>query len=470
MERTYESAVALVDRATGPLASHLGLFVTSLISRQYTASVIYIKALHAVAFDRWLAKHRVVLSDLGDVHRERYRHRRRARQQRIRAEARRIECCDVRQLLEFLRDRGVCPTVRAKATAADDLVTLYQQHLQDQQGLAITTIERYQAVTAQFLYQRFGNGPIDLRALRANDAIAFVQRQTKRLHPPALKCVVNALRSFLRYAQYRGEVATALAAAVPAVAAWATTAALPKAISPAHAQSAIDSCNLSTAEGLRDRAILLLARLGLRAHEIIALQLEDCDWDGGHLRVRSHSRLSAAGEATEPGAAFVFTGDGTDPRIAASLRCHRDDRAPCARARRGGSTASRVTPVSPRIGGAHVATGRFADRDRRSASAPKPTDHLDLRSGGYRRAATAGSAMAGRCAMYTLRFGQPSSAGPVWCPVDVRAQYRNCRSRRECDSQRRRTQSTGKGINPSESAPVRNQWKSRQQFEDRAVK
>jgi site-specific recombinase XerC len=28
-------------------------------------------------------------------------------------------------------------------------------------------------------------------------------------------------------------------------------------------------------------------RLGLRAHEIIALQLEDCDWDGGHLCVRS---------------------------------------------------------------------------------------------------------------------------------------------------------------------------------------
>jgi integrase/recombinase XerD len=42
--------------------------------------------------------------------------------------------------------------------------------------------------------------------------------------------------------------------------------------------------------GLRDRAVLLLlARLGLRAHEIIALQLQDCDWDGGHLRVRSKS-------------------------------------------------------------------------------------------------------------------------------------------------------------------------------------
>jgi integrase/recombinase XerD len=291
MERTYESAAELVDRATGPLAPHLGLFFTSLIAQQYAASVIYIKALHALAFDRWLAKRRVVLSDLGEGKIERYRHRRRLRHQRIRAETRRIEWCDVTQLLQFLRDHGMCPTVRVETTAADDLVARYQQHLQDQQGLATTTIERYKTVAGQFLYERFGNGAVDLCALRADDVIAFVQRQTRRLQPPALKCVVNALRSFLRYAQYRGEVAIALAAAVPAVAAWATTPALPKAISQEHAQRAIDSCNLSTGAGLRDRAVLLLlARLGLRAHEIIALQLEDCDWDGGHLRVRSKCR------------------------------------------------------------------------------------------------------------------------------------------------------------------------------------
>jgi hypothetical protein len=37
MERTYESAAALVDRATGALAPDLGLFVTLLISQQYAA-------------------------------------------------------------------------------------------------------------------------------------------------------------------------------------------------------------------------------------------------------------------------------------------------------------------------------------------------------------------------------------------------------------------------------------------------
>ena len=104
MERTYESTAALVDRAAGPLASHLGSFVTSLIDQQYTASVIYIKVRHALAFDRWLAKRRVVLADLGEVHIERYQHR--SRRRRIRTETRRRECYEVRQLLQFLRVPG----------------------------------------------------------------------------------------------------------------------------------------------------------------------------------------------------------------------------------------------------------------------------------------------------------------------------------------------------------------------------
>jgi integrase/recombinase XerD len=290
MERTYESTAALVGRAAGPVAGHLGPFVTSLIDQQYTASVIYIKVRHALAFDRWLAKHRVVLADLGEVQIERYQRRSRRRRQRIRTETRRREWYEVTQLLQFLRGRGVCPAARVETAAADDLAARYGQHLRDQQGLATATIERYRTVAGRFLHERFGNGAVNLRALRTADVVVFVQRQTQCLQPPALKCVASAMRSFLRYAQYRGEVDTRLVAAVPIVAAWTTTPPVPKAISPEHAQRAIDSCDPSTAVGLRDRAVLLLlARLGLRAHKIIALRLEDCDWDSGHLRVRSKS-------------------------------------------------------------------------------------------------------------------------------------------------------------------------------------
>jgi site-specific recombinase XerD len=291
MERTYESAAALVGRAAGPLAGHLGAFVGSLIDRQFRASVIYVKAQHALAFDGWLAKRDAVLAGLGDVHIELYQQRRRRRHERILAETRRRERNHIAQLLQFLRDRGACPAARIEITAADDLAARYERHLQAQQGLAVATIERYGTIARCFLDERFGRGAVDLRTLCAGDMIAFMQRRAKSLQPPALKCVATGMRSFLRYAQYRGEVDTALAAAVPSVAAWTTTPAVPKAISAEHAQRAIDSCDLNTAVGLRDRAVLLLlARLGLRAHEIIALQLEDCDWDSGHLRVRGKNR------------------------------------------------------------------------------------------------------------------------------------------------------------------------------------
>ena len=287
MEPSYESAVALVCQAAGPLAGHLGLFVESLIDQRYAASVVHLKARHAVSFDRWLAKHRVALTDLGETHIEQYQRRRRSRHNCIRTETRRRECYEITDVLRFLRAHGVCEAARVDSTPADELAAGFGQHLQNQQGLAAASTERYMAVARQFLTERFGRGKVDLRVLCAVETIEFVQRQAKRMQPPALKCVVNGLRSFLRYAQYCGEAAPELVAAVPAVATWTTTPRLPKAISPEHAQRAIDSCDLSTAIGQRDRAVLLLlARLGLRAHEVIALLLDDCDWDTGHLRVR----------------------------------------------------------------------------------------------------------------------------------------------------------------------------------------
>ncbi len=287
MERTYQSAIALVSRAAGPLAAHLEPWVASLIDKQYVAAVVYVKLRHAVAFDRWLASQQIDLEDLSEVHLTQYQDRRRRVCRPIRAATRQEERRELVHLLHDLRERGLCPAARVDATPADDLAASFGHHLLHQQGLADSSIERYRTVAWQFISERYGRAAVDLSTIGAVDVIGFVQRQAKRLQPPAVKCVVNGLRSFLRYAQYRGDVAPELVAAVPAVAGWACTPAVPKAIAPEHAQRAIDSCDLTTASGLRDRAVLLLlARLGLRAREVIALRLEDCDWDRAHLLVR----------------------------------------------------------------------------------------------------------------------------------------------------------------------------------------
>jgi integrase/recombinase XerD len=58
----------------------------------------------------------------------------------------------------------------------------------------------------------------------------------------------------------------------------------------------IGSCDLTKPRGVRDRAILLLlARLGLRAGDVVAMRLDDIAWEEGTLRVcgkgRRESRL-----------------------------------------------------------------------------------------------------------------------------------------------------------------------------------
>ena len=99
--------------------------------------------------------------------------------------------------------------------------------------------------------------------------------------------MTTALRSFLNYGRYLGEVSLDLAAAVPIVANWSMTS-IPRAISAEHVRQLLASIDRRTAVGRRDYAILLLlARLGLRSGEVAFLELDDIDWNAGQVSVRS---------------------------------------------------------------------------------------------------------------------------------------------------------------------------------------
>ena len=114
----------------------------------------------------------------------------------------------------------------------------------------------------------------------------FVQRQAPHLHLKRAKLLTTSLRSFLRYARYRGEVTLDLAAAVPIVANWSMSS-IPRAIGADQVRQLLASLDRSTAIGRRDYAIvLLLARLGLRSGEVASLELDDIDWKAGQVSVR----------------------------------------------------------------------------------------------------------------------------------------------------------------------------------------
>jgi integrase/recombinase XerD len=77
-----------------------------------------------------------------------------------------------------------------------------------------------------------------------------------------------------------------LLTSVPIVASWSMPL-IPRAISPDQAQQVLSHVDRRTAVGRRDYAILLLlASLGLRAGEIVSLELGDIDWKASCLSVR----------------------------------------------------------------------------------------------------------------------------------------------------------------------------------------
>jgi site-specific recombinase XerD len=240
--------------------------------------------LHLIAsLNRWLAHHHHRLRDLDEQVVARF-----LRRHRLRRKA----CCGalpaLHRLLKLLRQGGVTPPVQAiPLTPTRRLTDEYRQHFLRERGFAQGTVVNYTRQVDRFLAWRLDSRRGDLAKLRAGEAPEFVQHLACGRHPAQAKPAAIALRSFLRYLHYCGRVPRDLSSTMPPVAHWRQTE-LPKYLPVASVRVVLESCEQSSALGLRNYAILLLlARLGLRAGEIVSLRLEDIDWDHAHLLIRS---------------------------------------------------------------------------------------------------------------------------------------------------------------------------------------
>jgi integrase/recombinase XerD len=97
---------------------------------------------------------------------------------------------------------------------------------------------------------------------------------------------------------------------------------LPRYLQPEEVERVISSCDPATPAGARDRAILLLlARLGLRAGDIVRLRLEDIDWKEASIRVAGKGRRQALLPLTQEmgDAIAAYIKDGRPQSDAATL-------------------------------------------------------------------------------------------------------------------------------------------------------
>ena len=81
------------------------------------------------------------------------------------------------------------------------------------------------------------------------------------MHVQRAKQLTTALRSFLHYARYRGDIVLDLAAAVPAVASRSMSS-IPRAIPVDTVRQLLASINRRTAVGRRNYALMLVSPAG----------------------------------------------------------------------------------------------------------------------------------------------------------------------------------------------------------------
>jgi site-specific recombinase XerD len=282
MERLYKDARTRQRLREGPFGLYVDAFVQQLCEAGYAkTSCRY--ALRVVAdLGRWLCRRGIIARHLTPEHLQSYlEHRSRHRHYRS------GDAAIVRRLVGLLIEQGVVAQIPPiETTPAQRLEQEFRLYLEQERKLAPATVFHYLGVARHFLAQCFADGALRFDALRAADVVGFVQREAARLHhPKRSKLMTTALRSLLQYVHYRGLIGIDLRSSVPTVASW-SMAALPKGLSWEEVQRLLAHCDRHTPVGRRDWAILLLlARLGLRAGEVVALALEDLDWQAGELRL-----------------------------------------------------------------------------------------------------------------------------------------------------------------------------------------
>jgi integrase/recombinase XerD len=268
----------------GSLLASVQVFVEQMLADGYAAASMKISTRLVEDFAVWLDQRGVEGTSLSAKHvtdylDDRWLHRRRRRGDAftLHAFVRLVAPDGFKAISE--REVAISLTCRVRQE--------FEQYLLRERGLAAATIRLYGESVERFLESAFGHAEVRLDRLTAPDVIRFVQADAARLHhPKRAQVMTTALRSFLRYGRYRGEIVGDLHTCVPTVASW-SMAGIPKTISPAQVQILLGRCDRQSATGRRDYAMLLvISRLGLRASEVVELTLDDLDWIEGAIRIR----------------------------------------------------------------------------------------------------------------------------------------------------------------------------------------
>ncbi len=275
----------------GPLALYLEPYAEYLADRGYSQVSYWKKTFLINEFSRWLGREGIPVDEITSGHEEAFL-RDRARHRCLKGGDR----ITLSGVTNWLQEKGIIErraTASVATSSIDRVLREYSSYLHEDRGLALATIENYAGYVRCFLTDISGeDDDPQLASVHASQVADYIRRNAPKDRTFAsAKHIVTALRSFFRFARYRDYIHIDLAAAVPSVAGW-SMASIPRAMPTDCVRVLLGASKTwRTPAGLRDRAILLLlARLGLRAGEVVRLELDDIDWSEGCLRVPGKGR------------------------------------------------------------------------------------------------------------------------------------------------------------------------------------
>jgi integrase/recombinase XerD len=264
---------------------HVEEFLEHLRTAGYTERTLRKKRSILAAFARWSRREQIALDHLGDADiAEFVKHSSVAGAGVARV---RVERAVLRLLLQYLRAQTWAPLpVPVDASSDDALAKRYADYLRQDRGLVENSVRVYLPLIRGFLTSQIAaGGCLSLDAFDAPTIRSYLLANSTNRSAEYVRLLATALRSFFHFLFVRGDTPRDLCASVPPVRTWRQSS-VPAFLSPEEEERVLASTDRSTPRGRRDHAILLLlARLGLRAGEIVSLELRDIRWRSGEIVV-----------------------------------------------------------------------------------------------------------------------------------------------------------------------------------------
>ena len=296
-----EGHIVSEQQRESALGAHINTFKSIVSDLGYSPSTIRSQLNLLRSFTKWVQGNHVVIAKINEGSTDRF-----LTESGRKGAIRRGDNRTLHRFLDHLRVEGAIPHPEPPLNESPltDLKSRYEDYLLKERGLSTVTGSRYWPYIQRFLVARFGDNPMRLCELCPQDIDHFLLRHAHERTPKAAQLMVSAMRSFLRFLFRYGETRRDLSTAVPTVPAWRLSE-VPKYIKPEEIELVLEACDRTTSVGRRNYSILLLiARLGLRAGEVVALELGDINWRTSELIIRgkgqSCDRLplpQSAGEA-----------------------------------------------------------------------------------------------------------------------------------------------------------------------------